>query len=71
MLAERGFDATEDAIKEAHYIFEKVRNTDNFGNGRFVRNLLEQAMQNQAVRLLSIREQDSGIKFCYLYFYCQ
>ena len=62
MLAERGFDATEDAIKEAHYIFEKVRNTDNFGNGRFVRNLLEQAMQNQAVRLLSLREQASDIR---------
>lgn len=62
MLTERGFSATNDAINEAHYIFEKVRNTDNFGNGRFVRNLLEQAMQNQAVRLLSLRTQASDIR---------
>lgn len=62
MLAERGFDVTEEAIKEAQYIFEKVRNTDNFGNGRFVRNLLERTMQNQAVRLLSLRKQADDIR---------
>lgn len=62
MMNERGFEATDDAIKEAHYIFEKVRNTDNFGNGRYVRNLLEQAAQNQAVRLLSLRENASDIR---------
>ena len=62
MMSDRGFDATDDAIKEAHYIFEKVRNTDNFGNGRYVRNLFEQAAQNQAVRLLSLREQACDIR---------
>ena len=53
MISERGFRVTNEAVKEAHYIFEKVRNTDNFGNGRYVRNLIERALQNQAVRLLS------------------
>lgn len=53
MIKERGFSATDDAVKEAHYIFEKVRNTDNFGNGRYVRNMIDHAAQNQAVRLLS------------------
>ncbi len=53
MIQERGFCVTDEAIKEAHYIFEKVRNTDNFGNGRYVRNLIDRASQNQAVRLLS------------------
>ena len=53
MIKERGFSATDDAVKEAHYIFEKVRNTDNFGNGRYVRNMIDRAAQNQAVRLLS------------------
>ena len=62
MMAERGFDATEEAEKEAHYIFDKVRNTDNFGNGRYVRNLFEQAIKNQAVRLLELRENVSDIR---------
>ncbi|MDD7334648.1 MAG: AAA family ATPase [Lachnospiraceae bacterium] len=62
MLQERGFSATEDAIKEAHYIFEKVRHTDNFGNGRYVRNLMERAMQEQAVRLLSVRGNVGDIR---------
>ncbi len=51
MVRERGFTVTDDAVKEATYIFEKVRNTDNFGNGRYVRNLIDRAVQNQAVRL--------------------
>ena len=51
MVRERGFSITDDAVKEAAYIFEKVRNTDNFGNGRYVRNLIDRAAQNQAVRL--------------------
>lgn len=62
MLQERGFSATDDAIKAAHYIFEKVRHTDNFGNGRYVRNLIECALNNQAVRLLSIRQDVSDIR---------
>lgn len=62
MMEERGFDATEEAVKEAHYIFDKVRNTDNFGNGRYVRNLFEQAIKNQAVRLLGLREDVSDIR---------
>nr|MCR4684180.1 AAA family ATPase [Lachnospiraceae bacterium] len=53
MVDERGFSVTDDAIKEAHYIFEKVRNMEDFGNGRYVRNLIDRAAQNQAVRLLA------------------
>lgn len=62
MIRERGFRVTEEAIKEAHYIFEKVRNTDNFGNGIYVRNLIDRASQNQAVRLLSDGKDASVIK---------
>lgn len=62
MIKERGFWVTDAAIKEAHYIFEKVRNTDNFGNGRYVRNLIDRALQNQAVRLLSDGKDASVIK---------
>lgn len=62
MIQERGFCITDEAIKEAHYIFEKVRNTDNFGNGRYVRNLIDRASQNQAVRLLSGGKDASDLK---------
>lgn len=62
MVQERGFRVTDDAVKEAHYIFEKVRNTDNFGNGRYVRNLIDRAVQNQSVRLLSARACVSNIR---------
>lgn len=62
MIEERGFQVTDEATKEAHYIFEKVRNTDNFGNGGYVRNLIDRASQNQAVRLLSDGKDASVIK---------
>ena len=62
MIHEKGFCATDDAIKEAHYIFEKVRNIDDFGNGRYVRNLMERAVRQQSVRLLSTSESASDIQ---------
>ena len=62
MIQERGFRVTDEAIKEAHYIFEKVRNTESFGNGRYVRNLIDRASQNQAVRLLSDGKDASDLK---------
>lgn len=62
MLQERGLSATDDAIREAHYIFEKVRNADNFGNGRYVRKLIECAMHESVVRLLSVRRNVSEIR---------
>ena len=62
MLKERGFNATEDAVKEAHYLFEKARCIDNFGNGRYVRNIIEQAVKNQSVRLLAQNDDASTIK---------
>lgn len=52
MIQERGFSITDDAVKEAHDIFEKICHVENFGNGRYVRNLLESAIQKQSVRLL-------------------
>lgn len=60
MLREKGLIATDDALQEAHYIFEKARYIENFGNGRYVRNLIENAIQKQSVRLLeSTSETDS------------
>ncbi|MDE7282320.1 MAG: AAA family ATPase, partial [Lachnospiraceae bacterium] len=62
MMKEKGFSATEDAVKEARNIFEKARLMDNFGNGRYVRNLIERAAQNQSVRLLAARENAEKIR---------
>lgn len=61
MLQERGFHATQEATKEAQYIFEKVNRLDNFGNGRYVRNLVEGAMREQSVRLLAMRGEACDI----------
>lgn len=62
MVREKGFMVTDEAVKEAHYIFEKARNIENFGNGRYVRNLIEHASHKQAVRLLSTRKAASNIR---------
>lgn len=35
---------------------------DNFGNGRYVRNLIEHAVQNQSVRLLAVRKIAENIR---------
>lgn len=53
MMEERDFTATEEAKTEAHYIFEKMSKIYNFGNGRYVRNLIDSAVQNQSERLYS------------------
>lgn len=58
MLAEKNLIVSELGLKEAHYLFEKARYQENFGNGRFVRNLIEKAMQKQSLRLLTC-EQDT------------
>ena len=62
MLKEKGMKITEEAIKEAYYIFDKKRMQDNFGNGRYARNLMEHAIQNQSVRLLLEKECIEDIK---------
>ena len=61
MLQEKGLSITEAAIKEAHFLFEKARHQDDFGNGRYVRNALEQAVQNQSVRLLRATPNSENI----------
>lgn len=62
MIKEKGMKITDDAMKEAHYIFDKKRFQNNFGNGRYARNLMEHAIQKQSVRLLNEREVAEDIK---------
>lgn len=53
MVKERGLTADEEACKAASLIFDKVRVIENFGNGRYVRNLLDRAILNQSARLMA------------------
>ncbi len=59
MAAERGFELTEDAVSRVRYILSKARYLDGFGNGRYARNLLERAIENQSSRILP-KGNDAG-----------
>ena len=48
----KGVCFDSDAQKKLHTVFEDARKQSDFGNGRFVRNILEKAKMNQASRLL-------------------
>lgn len=49
----KGYILTEGAEVKMKTIFEKIINISDFGNGRYVRNLYEKSIRNQAVRLSS------------------
>ena len=53
MSEQRGYKLDKDAIEKCHGIFELACVDDDFGNGRFVRNLLEQAELTQSHRIAS------------------
>ena len=55
MLKERGFHAEEAAVKEAYDIFDKVRRSDNFGNGRY-----DGTCRQAAVRASDVCQKKSG-----------
>lgn len=51
MAAKYDYVLSEGAQKKCQALAEKARQAENFGNGRFARNLLETAVMRQAVRL--------------------
>ena len=51
MAENKGYVLKDDVLDECKSIFNKAIKQDNFGNGRFVRNLLEQAEMKQAQRI--------------------
>lgn len=61
MVSERGFSVTGEAVDEAHYIFEKARVVENFGNGRYVRNLIDRSIKKQSARLLASQKDTEKI----------
>ncbi len=48
----KGISLEDAALQKLGTIFETARKQSDFGNGRYVRNILEQAKMNQASRLL-------------------
>ena len=52
MMKESEYTMTTDAEKAVMEIFETAQHTENFGNGRFARNVLEQAAMRQSTRLM-------------------
>ncbi len=48
----KGVQFEPEALEKLNTAFETVRSQSDFGNGRYVRNILEQAKMNQASRLL-------------------
>ena len=56
----KGLKLTEEACGKLSGIFETARSEPDFGNGRFVRNVLEQAKMAQATRLLAMDFESLG-----------
>ena len=52
MCEGRQYVISDDALKRCKDIFEQAVRVDNFGNGRYVRNVLEQAIMRQSGRIV-------------------
>ena len=57
---QKGLVLTDEACEKLTGIFEAARNESDFGNGRFVRNVIEQARMAQATRLLAMPYETIG-----------
>lgn len=53
----KGLQLSENAFEKLEQVFSAARGQEDFGNGRYVRNVIEKAQMAQAVRLL---DQDCG-----------
>lgn len=53
MISNIGCRITKEAEEKLQGILDKARQNNHFGNGRYVRNIIELAQRNQAVRLKS------------------
>ena len=62
MAKRRGYEISAEVAKHCRKIFARVAKRKNFGNGRFVRNLLEQAWLRQAKRIVTEHADGSVTK---------
>ena len=51
---DKGVALDDEALSKLKVIFDSASKQSDFGNGRYVRNILEQAKMNQASRLLEM-----------------
>ena len=51
MAKDRGYTVEDDALKAAGKLFADAVQIEDFGNGRYARNVLEQSIMNQSFRL--------------------
>lgn len=58
MAKRRGYEISDDVADYCKKIFKRVAKKKNFGNGRFVRTLLEQAWLKQSQRI--VKENEGG-----------
>ena len=58
MASRQNYVISGKAIQRCHEIFARACKNEEFGNGRFARNVLEQAILHQARRLLSTHRND-------------
>ena len=58
MAKRRGYEISDEVAEHCKKIFKRVAKKKNFGNGRFVRTLLEQAWLKQSQRI--IKEHENG-----------
>ena len=59
MSKEKGYTLDEEAEKKCRIIFEIACQNEEFGNGRFVRNVLEQAIIKQSSRIVSEHQNET------------
>lgn len=59
---QKGLNLTEEACDKLREIFDNARAESDFGNGRYVRNIIEKAKMAQATRLLAMDFDSIGSK---------
>ena len=60
----KGMKISEPAMRKLQKIYESVYRTRDYGNGRYVRNCLEQAKMNMATRLLRMNYEEITEEVC-------
>ena len=58
MVKRKNMTITDKALDKLRTIFDKARDESDYGNGRFVRKMLEEAEMNLAERIESFSEDD-------------
>ena len=57
---QKGLKFTEEAFEKLSGLFDTARSENDFGNGRYVRNVIEKAKMAQATRLLTMNFDSIG-----------